>query len=68
MTPALSAVLIAPRRDVDVRPPRVAADGDRLRHTVPGPPTQRITVGASPDIVDEWGMQSFPASDPPANW
>ena len=19
-------------------------------------------------IVDEWGMQSFPASDPPANW
>jgi len=20
------------------------------------------------DIVDEWGDQSFPASDPPANW
>jgi len=20
------------------------------------------------DLVDEWGMQSFPASDPPANW
>jgi hypothetical protein len=20
------------------------------------------------DIVDEWGVQSFPASDPPANW
>lgn len=22
----------------------------------------------SPDIVDAWGEQSFPASDPPANW
>jgi hypothetical protein len=21
-----------------------------------------------PDIVEEWGLQSFPASDPPANW
>jgi hypothetical protein len=20
------------------------------------------------DIVDEWGIQSLPASDPPANW
>jgi hypothetical protein len=20
------------------------------------------------DIVDQWGAQSFPASDPPANW
>jgi hypothetical protein len=30
-------------------------------------------VGVSPpttaiDIVDQWGMHSFPASDPPANW
>lgn len=22
----------------------------------------------APDILEEWGMQSFPASDPPANW
>jgi hypothetical protein len=21
-----------------------------------------------PDIVDVWGIDSFPASDPPANW
>jgi hypothetical protein len=30
------------------------------------PPAQRRT--ARIDIVEEWGVQSFPASDPPANW
>jgi hypothetical protein len=28
----------------------------------------RTEQRGSADIVDEWGIQSFPASDPPANW
>jgi hypothetical protein len=25
-------------------------------------------AGLPDDIVDQWGLQSFPASDPPSNW
>ena len=35
-------------------------------------PELRVGVRTAPsppiDIVDQWGMHSFPASDPPANW
>ena len=34
----------------------------------PSTTIQAREVDAAHDIVDEWGMQSFPASDPPANW
>lgn len=26
------------------------------------------TAGRRNDAVDDWGVQSFPASDPPQNW
>lgn len=37
---------------------------------VPEPPTPapEPPTPAPWDIVDEWGDQSFPASDPPSNW
>jgi hypothetical protein len=54
----------------------------RSRQSVPPPSTDQEPAGrvdrpspeepnavtAAWDLVDEWGVQSFPASDPPANW
>ena len=35
---------------------------------VPGRVGRTRPTKPSTDIVEEWGMQSFPASDPPMNW
>jgi hypothetical protein len=34
----------------------------------PAPPVQAGPEQPVEDIVEMWGMQSFPASDPPSNW
>lgn len=34
----------------------------------PSPAQHTVDVATHVDIVDQWGRDSFPASDPPANW
>ncbi len=60
MTATLTAVRVSPRAE---RPEllRAVPDTASAREDVPDEPT-------TPDIVDIWGLDSFPASDAPANW
>ena len=61
----------APMRPETSDTPRspAGAEPDVEAPTTGAPPVPVADV-PSPDwdIVDEWGAQSFPASDPPANW
>jgi nucleotide-binding universal stress UspA family protein len=51
-------------------PPAVDASAESTAERRPDPVflTEEHPGSPSRDIVEEWGMQSFPASDPPANW
>jgi len=54
----------APRR---VAEPRLAEPATR-RDSTDGGTQPRSAPTVVHDLVDEWGLGSFPASDPPANW
>jgi hypothetical protein len=34
----------------------------------PTPLRPQPEISTPVDVVDQWGMHSFPASDPPSNW
>lgn len=58
------------RSDIQVFPEvldALACTRPRVVTLAPTVPTD-AREGSHWDIVEEWGLQSFPASDPPSNW
>jgi len=49
--------------------PNVAGEARPVPAGRPAATSRRVPANRTvPDIVDVWGHDSFPASDPPANW
>jgi hypothetical protein len=64
---------VTSRRTATTTPRTTAVEAlHPTRSDVGGPIADQVRKAASTrpttDIVEEWGMQSFPASDPPMNW
>ncbi len=70
LTLSSPSALVSPRDAVaDLKVSAIDASLDRTRNALA--PRRHATadpVVPVPDVVEEWGMQSFPASDPPSNW
>lgn len=54
-------VAAAPKRERRARSAWVERPATGVRHV-------SVSGDSVRDIVDTWGLDSFPASDPPANW
>ena len=66
-TPACSEPSAGP--DIQVFPQGIdAASSHRPPVSAMLAPPSEADDASSWGIVEEWGVQSFPASDPPANW
>ena len=67
-TLAAAGMLGLEGRRADKVPTRRRVSGGRTELKQGSAHRGDVDRAAPRDIVDQWGLDSFPASDPPANW